>query len=371
MTQQQVRRGRTETGDAVGRHPGDRLGHVLRRAGRRGAGRAGRERHRLTADRVLGGQADPQRAVLPPDVDGRRLEGDGRLPLGERHDVVEPVGGDQRGDDLLRRLQAGGHTGPEALDDDPVDLVEHLLAVVRGQGEQPPPAHPLDHLVAQPAPQEPVTQRSRLGVFLDDVERLAEVLEVAARVEALEARVGRVVTLDVVVADVVAEHGDVVRAQERLRDEDVVLQAPPALGEAQTDVVEEGPAEHLVRGEAVDQRGVLDGGARMVAAEQLHRHRAPLARHLADDHVGAVGDSVVVHPLQGLVAEVVVVVDEHHVLALGGGDPHVAWLARPAGVLLVDDRHQSVLGGHLVQAGGCLVGGTVVDEDHFVFVGRQ
>src|SRR2546422_8017537 len=46
------------------------------------------------------------------------------------------------------------------------------------------------------------------------------------------------------------------------------LQAPSALGEAQADLVQEGPAEHLVRGEAVDERGVPHAGPRPDAPDR-------------------------------------------------------------------------------------------------------
>ncbi len=302
---------------------------------------------------------------------GGRLGGDAGLPFREGHDVVVPVGRGQRGDDLLRRLQPVRDTGAESFDDDLVDLPEQLLAVVVRQVQEAPGPQSLDHLHAQPAAEELVTHRAGLGVPLDDVEGLAEVLEVPDGIEAYESGVGAVVPPDVVVADVVADHGDVLRAQIRLGDEDVVLQSPSALGKAQTGAVEEGTADHLVRGEAVDEWGVLDGGTRVVAAEQLHRHAAALAGHLAHDDIGTVGHAVVVHPLQGLVAQVVVVVDEHDELAPGGSDADVAGLARPAGVLLVDDLHPGVLGGERVEPGRGGVGGAVVDEDHLVLFGRQ
>lgn len=156
-----------------------------------------------------------------------RLAGglDPGLPLGERPDVLVAVGEDQPGDDLLGEAETGDDTRSEALGDHLVDLGVQLLGVVLGELEQPLAAQPLDHLVAQPAAEQLVAQRAGLGQRLDDVEGLAQVSEVADRVEALEVGVGAVVTGDVVVAQVVAEDGDVLRAQVGLDDEDVVLEA--------------------------------------------------------------------------------------------------------------------------------------------------
>lgn len=244
-------------------------------------------------------------------------------------------------------------------------------AVVLRQRQQTLAAKALDHLVAQPAAEHVVAERAGLRVLLDDVEGFPEVVVVADRVEALETGVRGVLTLDVVVAQVVAENRDVGGPKVRLDHEDVVLQTPTALAEADALALQEFLAEHLVRREAGHERGAGDVGARMVHAEELHRHRTALAGHLADDDVGLVLDAVVVHALQRLVTQPVVVVHVHDELALGRGGADIAGLARPARGFLVDDVHVRVLGGDLVQPRRGGVGGAVVDEDGLVLVVRK
>ncbi len=367
----EVGRGLLEDVGGVGRQHVGGLGEGLRLRVLGSRGALGGEDRRLAVDDELGLVVHQELAVPPLDLAGGRLRLEGGLPLGEVDEVVVAVGRGEGGYDAQARAETGRDTGAEALGHDTADLLEEFTAVVVGGLEETAAAEALHHLDAQPAPEDLVAGRTGLGVLLDDVEGLAQVLEVADGVEALEAGVRGVLALDVVVADVVAEHGDVVRGEVGLRHEDVVLKTPTAFREPQVDAVEEGAAEHLVRGEAVHQRRGRDRRVRVVLAEQLHGHGAALAGHLADDDVGAVGHAVVVHPLQGLVAEVVVVVDEHDELALGRGDADVPGLARPARGLLVDDVHVGVLGGDLVEPRGSAVRRAVVDEDRLVLIVGQ
>ena len=59
-------------------------------------------------------------------------------------------------------------------------------------------------------------------------------------------------------------------------------------------------------------------------------------------------------------------VDEHDVFALGTIDADVAGPARPAGVLLVYNADVGVLRGDLVEEGGSVVGGPIIDEYNLV-----
>ena len=70
-------------------------------------------------------------------------------------------------------------------------------------------------------------------------------------------------------------------------------------------------------------------------------------------------------------AEVVVVVDEEHVVAARELDAEVARPPGPARVGDVLDADVGVLGGERVEPRRRRVGRAVVDEDHLVLVGRQ
>jgi hypothetical protein len=94
-------------------------------------------------------------------------------------------------------------------------------------------------------------------------------------------------------------------------------------------------------------------------------------RYLAEHDVAGVAGADGVHPFEGLRRHLVVLVDELDVLTVRLLDPDVAGLARPAGVLLVEDPHVRVFCRQLVQAGGRVVGGAVVDEDDLVLLRRE
>ena len=77
--------------------------------------------------------------------------------------------------------------------------------------------------------------------------------------------------------------------------------------------------------------------ARTVSTKTWYGTGRPMPGHLREHDVGSARACELVQPFQGLLAEPVVVVAEEHVLALRGIDPHIAGLARPTRVLLVDD----------------------------------
>ena len=173
------------------------------------------------------------------------------------------------------------------------------------------------------------------------------------------------------VTGVVGEHRDARLLEVRVHQEHVVLEPPPALGEAQVVRVEERAPEQLVRREQPDQRLPLEVDARAVAAEQVARHRLAVADDLADHDVGVVAHRHRVHPLQRLLAEVVVVVDVEHVVAARAIGAEVARATGPARVGDVLDMDVGVLRGERVEPRRGRVGRAVVDEDHLVLVGRQ
>jgi hypothetical protein len=82
-------------------------------------------------------------------------------------------------------------------------------------------------------------------------------------------------------------------------------------------------------------------------------------------------DRRLIHALERIALDPVVVVHEVHEIAARHVDPDVARAARPARVGDVLDADVLVLGGERVQARRGLVGRTVVDEDHLVLVARQ
>jgi hypothetical protein len=108
------------------------------------------EGDRLLADGELRFAGQLQRAVDPPHVAEERRGGQSRLPTRERQRLVGQVRHDQCRDDLLNGLEPGRHPGAEAFGGNLVDLSEQDRAEVRRPREHPPPAQPLNHLVAEP-----------------------------------------------------------------------------------------------------------------------------------------------------------------------------------------------------------------------------
>jgi hypothetical protein len=151
----------------------------------------------------------------------------------------------------------------------------------------------------------------------------------------------------------------------------VVLEPAPALGEAQRVRVEEAAAPELVRRQQPQQRLPLQVDAAAVAAEEVARHRLAVPHDLADHDVRDVAPRHRVHPLQRLVADPVVVVDEVDVLAARQLDADVARPPGPARVGDVLDAHVRVLGGEPVEPRRRGVGRAVVDEDHLVLARRE
>jgi hypothetical protein len=87
---------------------------------------------------------------------------------------------------------------------------------------------------------------------------------------------------------------------------------------------------------------------------------------LAHDDVRAVASRHVVHPLERLGADPVVVVHEQHELAARHVHAQVARASRPARVLDVADANVRVVARELVEPRGRRVGRSVVDEDRLV-----
>jgi hypothetical protein len=93
-------------------------------------------------------------------------------------------------------------------------------------------------------------------VLVDDVEQLLEVAVVDRRVELVRRRVRLAVAQHPVVGGGIGKHGDPARPEQRAEHEDVVLEPPRPLGEAQPVLREVRLAEQPVRRE---QPGVLGG----------------------------------------------------------------------------------------------------------------
>ncbi len=252
-----------------------------------------------------------------------------------------------------------------------MDLTEHDPSVVLGVAEHVPTPAAAHHLAGQGPVQQAVAERSGLGVGLDHVDHLAQVREVADRVDAVACGVAQVLALGVEVADVVGHHGDARGREVGLGHEDVVLQATPPAREPQTLLVQERPAQHLVRRQAVQQRVLLQRRVQPGPVPHGHADGTAEALGLADHDVGVGLLGLRVLPFQGLHPEHVVLVDELDVLPGRGLDAVVARSPRPARVLPVDDVHVRVLGRQPVQPGRRLVGRPVVDEDQLQLIGRH
>src|SRR6185312_12806135 len=133
--------------------------------------------------------------------------------------------------------------------------------------------------------------------------------------EARQTGVLAVGPLLVEVARVVADDRDRLRREVGLRHEELVFEPPLALGVAEAVLVEELAPEHLVRRDALDERRVLRGAVLDRVAEDIVRYAAEVAGHLAENDVGVVPRTDGVHPLERLRPELVVLVQELHVLA--------------------------------------------------------
>ncbi len=251
------------------------------------------------------------------------------LRLDERDDVHEEIGSlhrDQVQPQPLVHLEAAGHPGrPVGVHQrlGQLELVPpHLFAVgeelgseLRQQRDEERADHEQVALVAG---------RDHVGDQLHQGTRGVEAQGVAAGLGDLLA----VVAADQVVAGVVGDHGDAVRAQVRLQREQGVLAGEQRLVEAHAVLLQQGAAEQLLRAEReLDVGGVDVGPVERLAPHRLRR-AAVDALHLAEHDVRAVlvghGD----HALQGLGAEPVVGVQEEDETAgrLGQAD-----VARPAG----------------------------------------
>ena len=177
---------------------------------------------------------------------------------------------------------------------------------------------------------------------------------------------------DPVVDRVVGQDRDRAGREVGGHDEHVVLQAPAALGEAQPVLLQEGPAEELVRREQREER-VRGAGARASGCAGRARARPSACgrrpcpgrcrRRRATAAACSRSSASLVEP--------VVVVDVEDVVAARRVGADVARAPRPARVRDADRRDVRVLGGERLEPLARAVGGAVVDEDRLVLVGGQ
>ena len=217
----------------------------------------------------------------------------------------------------------------------------------------------------------PVTELPGFGRVDDGVDDLTQIGVVTGWLDARRTGVLAVGPLLVEVAGIVADDRDRLRGEVGLGHEQLVFEPTLAFGIAEVVLVQELTPEHLVRRDALDEWRVLRGAALDGPAEDVVRDAAKVAGHLAEHNVRVVACPDGVHPLEGLGAELVVLVEELHVLAERLVHADVARLARPAGVLLMDDAEMLVLAGKGVQPAGSGIRGPVVDEQHLELTGRQ
>ena len=138
------------------------------------------------------------------------------------------------------------------------------------------------------------------------------------------------------VARVVGQDRDPLGVEVGVHHEQVILEPASALGKADAVLVEERPAEQLVRREharAAAAESILSAAA--VLPEQRARHRLAVADHLPDHDVRVVARGRRVETLERLGPEPVVVVDEVDVLAARHVDADVARPPWPAGIRYV------------------------------------
>ena len=305
------------------------------------------------------------------ELDQRRLRPQPGLEHGQRLQPLVVAGAQQPRADAGVEGQVLVDLVAEALEREPADLLVQR-APVRGIAlHEIAPADAAEHLVAVPVRAHAVAQRARLHVLVDQVEHLADVAEVARGLELGVGRVLPLLPLHPVVTGVAGEDRDPLRVEVGVHREHVVLEPPAALGEADAVLVEQRLAEQLVRRQEAHQRRPLERDVAAVPLEHRARDELALADDLADHDVRLVALGAGHKPPQRVLAEPVVVVDEVDVLAAGHLDAEVARPAGPAGVGDVLDADVRMLRRQGVEAGGRLVRGAVVDEDHLELLGRQ
>lgn len=174
--------------------------------------------------------------------------------------------------------------------------------------------------------------------------------------------VARVPALDRVVAGVVGDHGDLPGPDARLDGERLVAADRHVLGEAEPVLLDQFPAEKLGVGQGEGQLRVVEGDVAVARVQLLVDVASVRADHLADDHVGLVGVGAGDHPLQRLLAEVVVRADEVHEATGRQVQGAVARGGRAARVGLVDDGEDVRVPLRVaVEFLAAVVGRTVVD----------
>lgn len=146
-----------------------------------------------------------------------------------------------------------------------------------------------------------------------------------------------------------------------------------ALREGEVVPVPEGPAEHLVAGDAVAEQTPVAGdvGATAVRLHRLAEHRGLPAHAVGPQPVDVAGDEVGArllerrqHPFVRVGRHDVIAVHERQIAAARRSDPRVAGRAEPR-VLLLDQPESPVPRGEFAGDAWTPVGGTVVDHDHF------
>ena len=105
------------------------------------------------------------------------------------------------------------------------------------------------------------------------------------------------------------------RLEERAHHEDVIFQPPAAFRKAESMRVEEFATPELVRRQQGDERLPVEIYAGAVATEERARDGLAVTDDLADDDVGSIAYRRSVQPLERLVSDPVVVVDEIHEVA--------------------------------------------------------
>ena len=271
----------------------------------------------------------------------------------------------------MERSEDGVDRRRDVVLHDREDLRIDRLSIVRRVGKERPFVEPAGQLDACEPLEEPVAEGPGLGVGLDDADHLPQVRVVAHGLDPTQPGVRVILPPDVVVADVVREHGDRAGREIGADDEHQVLEPAATLRESQAVLLDERPAEELVRRQAVEERRLPERGPVHVGEEQVPRHPAMEPGHLAEDDIRVVPARHRVQPLQGLGPEPIVVVEEEDVFAAGRGQPDVARLAGPAGVLLVDHPEVRMPRGEGIESCRGLVGRAVVDEDALDLVRAQ
>ena len=304
-----------------------------------------------------GGEGHLEPVPVPAGPTNGAVGGQLRLTAGECLEIVRPVRPQQGrfdpghgGQSLVRPLC------DELLGQPPKDIER---VVQERRIVQDPPGRRTgtgQHLHPVEAAQQPVAFVARLGARHHGRHDLAQVGVVLPGLHRGGAGVLGVLARPVVVTDVVTEDRDDGRLEIGADHEQLVLQDPRSFGVHDAVLAQEGGAEHLVRGEAVDQRGVPDGALLPGPAHQAVRHTAAaeIAGDLPDHHIGAVARPHGVQPLQCLRGHPVVMIDELHIGAVRVLHPDIAGFAGPARVGDADQPEVVVLGGQRRRSGpGC------------------